>query len=76
MSGSVGITAVVLLVIVAGLLVTLILRQGRGAGGVPSRQLLLGQERSERLLREEMERGREEIAHSGLQVRQEVAGVG
>jgi DNA recombination protein RmuC len=71
----VNIVSIVLPAIAVGLLVLVLRRQGRGLLSRPLRELALGQERGERLLREEMERGREESSRNAQQVRQEVADV-
>lgn len=69
-----AIVSVVFLVISVGLLVVVLFQSRRGPIDSTLRQLERGQERGERLLREEMERGREEAARSGQQLREEVGG--
>lgn len=69
------IVAIVLLAIVVALLLVLLLRDRRASVGATLRQLENGRDRSDRLLREEMERSRDETARSSRQVREEVAGV-
>lgn len=61
-----GIVSMVLLVVVVVLLLALLLRERRVSLGASLRQLERAQERSERLLREEMERGREETQAGAL----------
>jgi DNA recombination protein RmuC len=63
---------IVLVAAAVGLLLAVLARQGRGSLGRPLHELGLGQERTERLVREEMERGREETARGAQQLRQEV----
>ncbi len=69
-----GIVSVVLLVVVVVLLAAVLGRARQGVVGESLKQLERGQERGERLLREEMERGREEAARNGQQVREELGG--
>lgn len=69
------IVAIVLLAIVVALLLVLLLRDRRASVGATLRQLENGRDRSDRLLREEMERSRDETARSSRQVREEMAGV-
>ncbi len=73
MSNALSIVLVVLAAAAVGLLLAVLARQGRDSLGRPLRELGLGQERTERLVREEMERGREESARGAQQLRQEVA---
>jgi DNA recombination protein RmuC len=73
MSNALSIVLIVLGAAAVGLLLAVLARQGRGSLGRPLRELGLGQERTERLVREEMERGREETARGAQQLRQEVA---
>lgn len=73
MSNALSIVLIVLVAAAVGLLLAVLARQGRGSLGRPLRELGLGQERTERLVREEMERGREETARGAQQLRQEVA---
>ncbi len=70
-----AIVAVVLLVIVVVMLLAILRRDRQGGVGASLRQMERGQDRAERLLREEMERGREETARSAQQVREEIASV-
>lgn len=63
----------VLLVIVLILLLALLLRDRRASMPSTLRGLERGQDRGERLLREEMERVREETARSAQQLREELA---
>ena len=69
-----GIVSVVLLVIVVVVLVGMLGRARQGGVGASLKQLESGQERGERLLREEMERAREEAGRSAQQVREELGG--
>jgi DNA recombination protein RmuC len=73
MSNALSIVLIVLVAAAVGLLLAVLARQGRGSLSRPLRELGLGQERTERLVREEMERGREEAARGAQQLRQEVA---
>ena len=75
MSQALAIVSVFLLLVVVGLLALLLLRNRQGSVGSSLEQLREGQERAERLLREEMARGREEAARSAQQVREEVSGL-
>jgi DNA recombination protein RmuC len=70
-----AVVSVVLLLGVVALLVAVLIRTRRGEVGESLSQLERGQERGERLLREEMERGREETGRSALQLREELVGV-
>lgn len=69
------IVSIVLLACVLVLLAALLLRDHRASLLSSVRRLELGQERSERLLREEMARSRDETARSSQQLREELAGV-
>jgi len=69
-----SIVSVILLAIAVVLLVVVLLRGRQGALTATLQQLESGQERGERLLREEMERGRQEAARSSQIVREEVVG--
>jgi len=69
-----SIVSVILLAIAVVLLVVVLLRGRQGAMATTLQQLESGQERGERLLREEMERGRQEAARSSQIVREEVVG--
>jgi len=69
------IVSIVLLACVVVLLVALLLRDHRASLASSVRQLGQGQDRSERLLREEMARGRDETARGAQQLREELAGV-
>jgi DNA recombination protein RmuC len=73
MSDVLIIVLIVLGVLAVGLLLAVLVRQGRGSLDRPLRELAVGQERTERLVREEMERGRTETARNAQQLRQEVA---
>jgi DNA recombination protein RmuC len=73
MSNTLSIVLIALVAAAVGLLLTVLARQGRNSLGRPLHELGLGQERTERLVREEMERGREETARGAQQLRQEVA---
>ena len=73
MSSALSVVAVVLLVLAVFLLVLLLLRQRKTSADVPLREMLQGQDRGERLLREEMGRGRQEAAQNAQQVRDDVA---
>jgi DNA recombination protein RmuC len=75
MSQALGIVSIVLLLIAVGLLLLVARRDRRGAVGSTLGQLGQGQERGERLLREEMGRSREEAARRAQQLRQEMTGV-
>jgi len=75
MSQAPAVVSVFLLLVVVGLLALLLLRNRQGSIGSSLEQLGEAQERAERLLREEMARGREEAARSAQQVREEVSGV-
>ena len=75
MSLALAIAAVALLLVAVGLLLVLVLRDRRASTGASLRQLERAQERMERLLRDEMGRGREEAARSAQMVREEVTGV-
>ena len=72
MSNALIIVLIVLVAAAVGLLLAVLARQGRGSLARPLHELGLGQERTERLVREEMERGREETARGAQQLRQEV----
>ena len=74
MSSALSVVAIVLLVLALLLLVLLLLRQRKTSAGGALREMLQGQERGERLLREEMGRGRLESAQNSQQVREDVAG--
>jgi DNA recombination protein RmuC len=65
--------AIVLLVMVIFLLLALFARLRRTSADGPLRDVLQGQERSERLLREEMGRARLEAGQNSQQVREDVA---
>jgi DNA recombination protein RmuC len=69
-----AIVSVVLLAIAVLLLLAVLFGNRQGAVNSSLKQLERGQERGERLLREEMERGREEAARSSQQLREEVGG--
>ncbi|OFW57217.1 MAG: recombinase RmuC [Actinobacteria bacterium RBG_16_64_13] len=70
-----GVVSVVLLVIAVVLLLVVMARARQGGVSASLKQLERAQERGERLLREEMERGRDEAARSAQLVREEVGGV-
>ncbi|MBN1629708.1 MAG: DNA recombination protein RmuC [Thermoleophilia bacterium] len=69
-----AISSVVLLAIAIVLLVLVLSRDRAGGLQASVRQLAHGQERGERLLREEMERGREEAARNAQLLREDVGG--
>ncbi len=73
MSQALTIVAVILLLAAVVLLVLLLLRQRRGDTAAALRELMQGQERGERLLREEMGRNRLEAAQNSRQVREDMA---
>jgi DNA recombination protein RmuC len=73
MSQALTVVAVVLLAAAVVLLVLLLLRQRRGDAAAALRELMQGQERGERLLREEMGRNRLEAAQNSRQVREDMA---
>ena len=73
MSQTLTVVSVVLLVLVVVLLALLLLRQRKESAASVLRQLAQGQERGERLLREEMGRSRLEAAQNSQQVREDVA---
>ncbi|OFV80564.1 MAG: recombinase RmuC, partial [Acidobacteria bacterium RBG_16_64_8] len=75
MSLALTLAAIALVPVAVGLLLVLALRDRRGSTGASLRQLEQAQERGERLLRDEMGRGREEAAKSAQMVREEVTGV-
>ncbi len=75
MTQSLAIVSIVLLLVAIGLLLFLILRSRRDKVSSELERLGQGQERGERLLREEMARGREEAARGSQQVREEVTAV-
>lgn len=75
MTQALAVVAVVLLLVAVGLLVVLLLRGRHGPLAASLDRLGEGQERGERLLREEMARNRDEEARSGLALREEVTGV-
>ena len=74
MSSALSVVVIVLLVVALFLLVLLLLRQRKTSADAALREMLQGQERGERLLREETGRGRLEAAQNSQQVREEVAG--
>jgi len=65
---------VALLLVAIALLAAVLLRGRQDRLGSSLRQLVAGQDRSERLLREEMARGREETARNAALLREELAG--
>jgi DNA recombination protein RmuC len=65
----------VLLVLAVVLLVTVLLRSRQGGLSSALEQLGRGQDHSERLLREEMERGRQESARNAQLLREELGGI-
>jgi DNA recombination protein RmuC len=67
--------SVVLLLVAVGLLLLLLTRSRGDKASAELERLSNGQERGERLLREEMARGREEAARGSQQVREEVTAV-
>jgi DNA recombination protein RmuC len=73
MSSALPVVAIALLVLALFLLVLLLLRQRKTSADGALREMLQGQERGERLLREEMGRGRLEAAQNSQQVREDVA---
>jgi DNA recombination protein RmuC len=73
MSQALMVIAVVLLLVAVLLLVLLLRRQRPGLAASSLRDLMQGQERGERLLREEMGRSRLEAAQNAQQVREGVA---
>jgi DNA recombination protein RmuC len=74
MTQALAAVAVVLLLVVLALLAALLRRGVQDPSAPALRQLAAGQERADRLVREEMARGREEAATSARQVREEVTG--
>ena len=68
-----GIVSVVLLVVAVGLLVAVLVRGSQPGLGSAIRQLERGQERGERLVREEMQRGRDETARAAQALREELS---
>jgi DNA recombination protein RmuC len=70
-----GVVAVALLVVAVVLLLMLLLGRRSAAETGALRRLVEGQDRGERLLREEMARSREEHARSSVALREEVTGV-
>ena len=75
MSQALSVIAVVLLVVAVLLLVAAAAAAAPGSAAAAAlRELLPGQERGERLLREEMGRSRLEAAQNSQQVREDVAG--
>ncbi len=73
MSQALSVVSVVLLLLAVVLLALLLLRQRKESAAPVLRQLAQGQERGERLLREEMGRSRQEAAQNSQQVREDVA---
>jgi DNA recombination protein RmuC len=73
MSQALAVVSVILLLVTVVLLVMVLLRQRVDSAAASSRELLQGQERAERLLREEMARGRQEAAQNSQQVREDVS---
>ncbi len=73
MSLTLSVLALVLLLIAIVMLAAVLLRQRAAAAGEGLHRVLEGQERAERLLREEMARGRGEAAQTSLQMREDVA---
>jgi DNA recombination protein RmuC len=73
MSQALTVVSFVLLLVAVVLLVLLLLRQGERDQEATLRELTQGQERGERLVREEMGRSRLEAAQSSQQVREDVA---
>ncbi len=71
----IAIVSISLLALVVVLLLVVLIREHRAAVGTSLKQLERAQERGERLLREEMERSREEAARTARQIREEVAGI-
>ena len=73
MSSALSVVAVVLLVLAVFMLALLLLRQRKTSADASVRELLQSQERGERLVREEMGRGRLEAGQNSQQVREDVA---
>jgi DNA recombination protein RmuC len=73
MSSALSVVAIALLVLAVFLLALLLLRQRKTSADIPLREMLQGQDRGERLLREEMGRSRQEAAQNSQQVREDVA---
>jgi DNA recombination protein RmuC len=73
MSTALSVIAVILSLLAVVLLVMLLQRQRAGSGEAALDEVLSGQERGERLLREEMGRGRFEAAQNSQLVREDVA---
>jgi DNA recombination protein RmuC len=73
MSSALSVVAIALLVLAVFLLALLLLRQRKTSADLPLREMLQGQDRGERLLREEMGRSRQEAAQNSQQVREDVA---
>jgi DNA recombination protein RmuC len=73
MTEALAVVSIVLLVIAVVLLVMVLLRQRAESAAASSRELVQGQERAERLLREEMARSRQEAAQNSQQLREDVA---
>ncbi len=73
MSLALSVIAVVLLVVAVILLVALLQRQRSGSAEAAFDEVLAGQERSDRLLREVMGQARLEAAQNSQQVREDVA---
>ncbi len=73
MSQALTVVSFVLLLVAVVLLVLLLLRQRERLADASLRELTQGQERGERLVREEMGRSRLEAAQSSQQVREDVA---
>lgn len=74
MTQALAAVSILLLLGVVALLLVLLRRGAQGASASALQQLATGQERADRLLREEMARSREEAALNARQVREEVAG--
>ncbi len=70
-----AVVCVVLLVVAIVLLAAVLARARRDVSGPALEQLACGQDRTERLLREEMERGREEAGRTALRLREELGGL-
>jgi DNA recombination protein RmuC len=75
MTVALAVVSVILLLVAVGLLLVLVLRLRHDDTGPMLDRLSQGQERGERLVREEMARGREEAARGSQQVREEITGV-
>ena len=73
MSSALSVVAVALSALAVFLLVLVLLRQRKASADASLREMVQGQERGERLLREEMGRGRLEAAQNSQQVREDVA---